>query len=116
MGDWRYSSTILDLGTTCSFIPRPLYTVPLGWASLSLWTLWSRDNPFPLPGLEPRPTVRTLSLYGLTYPSSVAGLINRVLTEHRLYGGRRELIKYSEAPGEIGRRWPECRPETGSSV
>jgi hypothetical protein len=60
MGEWRHSSTFLDLGTgwrwTVSFTPRPLYPweiVPCGqwiggWVrsgvALGLWTLWRREK------------------------------------------------------------------------
>jgi hypothetical protein len=48
--EWRYSSTILDLGTrwkwVVSFTPRPLY--PLGkdpgWAPEPVWTLWNKKK------------------------------------------------------------------------
>jgi hypothetical protein len=58
MGEWGYSSNLLDLGTrwrwAVSFTPLPLYPpgkeppVPIGqkaeWAPESVWTLWRREN------------------------------------------------------------------------
>jgi hypothetical protein len=57
MGEWRYSSTILDLGIrwrwVVSFTLRPLYPgeksppyIPIGWEAWvpePVWTLWRRE-------------------------------------------------------------------------
>jgi hypothetical protein len=57
MGEWRYSSSILDLGIrrrrVVSFMPRPVYSqekstrYPLdkgvGWIPQPVWTLWRRE-------------------------------------------------------------------------
>jgi hypothetical protein len=61
-GEWRYSSTILDLGTrwnwVVSFKPLPLYPrgnrpigYEAGWALDPLWTLWRKF--LSLSGIEP---------------------------------------------------------------
>jgi hypothetical protein len=60
MGEWRYSSTILDLCSRCrwvvSFTPLPPYPTAIGppvitkqeagWALEPVWMLWRRDNCF----------------------------------------------------------------------
>jgi hypothetical protein len=58
MRKWRYSSIILDLGTTCrsvtSFMPRLLYSRRIGgWMGLRVGL---NRKIFPLPGFEPRPS------------------------------------------------------------
>jgi hypothetical protein len=66
MGEWRYSSTILDLGgglskrlgsTPTRFAPGTRWT-EAGWAPEPVWTLWSGGKSVvPLPEIEPRPVV-----------------------------------------------------------
>jgi hypothetical protein len=83
MVGWRYSTIILYLGTrwrwVVSFTPRSLYPqarTPVtfgqeaGWAPESVLTLWRRKKPFPLPGIESRPSGQ--SLYRLNYRGSQA--------------------------------------------
>jgi hypothetical protein len=75
-----YISTILDLGTTWSFqIDAP---APLPWREDPMYPMDSRlDEPnsrsrrcgdeknlVPLPGIEPQPEARSLSLCLLSYP------------------------------------------------
>jgi hypothetical protein len=57
MGEWRYSSTILDLGTcggewsasrSVQFIPEKMPSVPIGqearWVLEPIWTLWNKEK------------------------------------------------------------------------
>jgi hypothetical protein len=86
VGEWRYSSTILDLGTrwryVVSFTPRPLYPREItpgthwteGWVGprTGLNDVEGRKI-LPPPGLEFRPLGRPAgiqSLYRLRYPGS----------------------------------------------
>jgi hypothetical protein len=67
MGEWRYSSTILDLGTSwrrvVSFTPRPFDPEESargtlwigGWASEPVSTLWRKEN-VTVPGIETGPS------------------------------------------------------------
>jgi hypothetical protein len=61
MGEWRYNTTILDLSTRWRWVARftspPLYP-PEKESQFPepVWTLWSRENLFPLPRIEPRPS------------------------------------------------------------
>jgi hypothetical protein len=81
MGEWRYISTIHDLGTrrmwVVNFTPRPLY--PRGGASGThwiggwgnpepVWALWRREKPYPCRESNPDRSVRRPSLYRLRYP------------------------------------------------
>jgi hypothetical protein len=84
MGEWRYSFTILGLGTrwrlAFSFTPGERAPVPIGleaWrAPDAVWTLWSREKYFCScreSNRSRRP--RISSLYRLSYPGSHIGLI-----------------------------------------
>jgi hypothetical protein len=83
IGEWRYSSTILDLDIrsrwVVSFTPRPLYSrgkspwYPLD-RRLGGPQSWSvpcgvEINLLPLPGIEPRTSIP--SLYWLSYPGFI---------------------------------------------
>jgi hypothetical protein len=84
MGQWRYGSTILDLGTRWrymfSFTPRPLYLrgkcprYPLyrrlGGPQSQSGRCGVEKNLLPMPGIEPRPSSPRSSLYRLSYPGS----------------------------------------------
>jgi hypothetical protein len=86
MGEWRYSSIILELRTrwkwVVSFTPRPLY--PLYPVNRRLGEPQSRSGPYgveknilPLPRIEPRPTSPSPSLYQLSYPGSKKNTIQK---------------------------------------
>jgi hypothetical protein len=61
MGEWRYTSTILDLGTgwrsgghphaSSDLLLVKKHTVPIGyeavWPPKSIWMLWSREKGLP---------------------------------------------------------------------
>jgi hypothetical protein len=84
MGKWRYSFTILDLGTRCrrvvSFTPRPLFPrakSPQYHLDRVLGGPQSRSgrrgidtNILPLPGIEPRPS----SPYPVAIPTELMNL------------------------------------------
>jgi hypothetical protein len=64
MREWRYSSTILDLGSrqrwVVSFTPLPLYPRDplyrrLGGPPEPVWTSWKREKSLDPPGIEPWP-------------------------------------------------------------
>jgi hypothetical protein len=104
MGEWRCYSSVFDLGTrwrwVVSFTSRPLYSrgkspeVPIGervrWTQEPVWTLWSRENLWPLPGTEPRPS----SLYPVAIQTEL--LASR---KHR--STRRKPIPVSLCPPQI---------------
>jgi hypothetical protein len=68
MVEWRYRSTIFDLGTrwrwVINFTPLPLYprrnspympiVLEIGWVPEQAWTLWKRENLLLLSGIKPR--------------------------------------------------------------
>jgi hypothetical protein len=96
MGEWRYSSTILDLGTgwrwTTSFTPRPLYPQGKG----PQWPLnrrlggpqsWSGRGgeeiiSCPFRKWKPGRPARSPSLYPLSYPGSLHGKLTVIVLVH----------------------------------
>jgi hypothetical protein len=69
MGDWRYSSTVLDLSTrevsgqlhTPASLPlRKELLIPIGeeagWTTEPVWTLWRIEKSLALLGIEPEPS------------------------------------------------------------
>jgi hypothetical protein len=50
--------------------------VPNGYEAV--WMLWSRENLFPLPGINPGHPARCLSLYRLSYPGSFCLIVNHL--------------------------------------
>jgi hypothetical protein len=56
-----------------ALIPEMIPPLPIvqeaGWPPQPVWTLWRRQNHFPLPGIKPRDFSR--SLYRLSYPGSL---------------------------------------------
>jgi hypothetical protein len=88
VGEWTYSSTILNLGTrwrwVASFTPLPLYPrgkhrpVPIvwkaGWTPEPVWRLWSWEISCPLSGIEPRHLGRPAHSV-VTIPTAVSRLL-----------------------------------------
>jgi hypothetical protein len=57
MEEWRYSSTLLDLGC---FAPGERFTgahLKVVWTPGLTWTLWRNENLSLLLGIEPRPSM-----------------------------------------------------------
>jgi hypothetical protein len=79
-GEWRYSFTILDLGT------RWRWVISLTPGEITPGTNWIGDwvgptagldavekrKPLPLPGLKPQPSSPYPSLYRQSYPDAVS--------------------------------------------
>jgi hypothetical protein len=94
VGKWRYSSTILNLGTrrrsVVSFTPWPIYRMYPLYRSLGGPQSRSRycgeeKNLLPLPGIEHRllgRRTRSPSRYRLSYPDS-HGIAQRYIPEDR---------------------------------
>jgi hypothetical protein len=74
MGEYAYSSIILDLGIrwgwVVSFTPRQPFGCETGWAPDPVWTLWRRKKSYSCRDSIPGRPVRSPSLYRLTYPDS----------------------------------------------
>jgi hypothetical protein len=73
MWKWRYTSTVLDLGTRCSpvvsFTPRPLYIVEkVGWPPNRSWHFSRREKSFAPSGNG------TLVIQPVTVPPELSGL------------------------------------------
>jgi hypothetical protein len=81
MAEWRYSSTVLDLGTrwrlVVGFKPLPLNLqgksppVPTGWAPELVSMLWRGKKSCSCRGPNPYCPVRSPSLYWLGYRGSI---------------------------------------------
>jgi hypothetical protein len=112
MGECRYNSTIIDLGTRwrweASFTPRPLYPrgqcprcpldTRLGELQGQSERCWEGKNLLPLPGIESRSTVPQPNRYP-EGPIPVPGLLSQTgikvfrTTEEKLTRGWRKLHK-----------------------
>jgi hypothetical protein len=107
MGDWRYSFTILDLGTrqrwVVSFMPRSLnpwgkraqYPLERRFCGPQSWSgRYGEEKSYPCQELNPGSPTHIQSLYWLSYPSSILLLrINKFWFLNCLHQNTKPFLK-----------------------